>query len=260
MRSYQQYCPVARGAEVFAERWTPIIMRNILFGCETFNQISDGAPGLSRSLLTKRLRELERAGVITITQKEHGHGSLYLPTEAGLALEPVLSALGVWGEMWMEVRPVHTEPGVVLWSWCQVYLKRDLLPKERVVIRFDFEYRGRPDSAWMLIDRGEAELCATDPGYGEDLVVEVNDTMVLARWHLGHISWADALRSGGITTRGRKDLRKALPTWNRRPEIGKRLRGTQGDARLIANLVYSLEGESLQTRLSHEPIRPIGRT
>lgn len=248
MRSYQQYCPVARGAEVFAERWTPIIMRNILYGCETFNHIADGAPGLSRTLLTKRLQELERAGVITITPKEEGHGSRYIPTDAGLALEPVLNALGAWGEMWMEMRPVHTEPGVVLWSWCQVYLNRDLLPEDRVVVRFDFEYRSRPNAAWLLIHEGDAELCATDPGYGEDLVVEVKDAMLFARWHLGHIDWANALRSGGITVRGSSDLRKALPTWNRRPEIGKRLRDAQGDARLTANLVYHLEDETLQTR------------
>jgi DNA-binding HxlR family transcriptional regulator len=249
MRSYQQYCPVARGAEVFAERWTPIIMRNIPYGCTTFNEIAAGAPGLSRSLLMKRLRELERAGVITINPKKDGHGSLYLPTEAGLALEPVLNALGVWGEMWMEVRPVHAEPGVVLWSWCQVYLKRDLLPKERVVVRFDFEYRGKPDRAWLLIEKGEAELCATDPGYGDDVVVEVNDTMVFARWHLGYVDWANALRSGGITVKGRQDLRKALPTWNRRPEIGKRLRGARGDARLTASLVYRLDDDIPETPL-----------
>jgi DNA-binding HxlR family transcriptional regulator len=247
MRSYQQYCPVARGAEVFAERWTPIIMRNILYGCTTFNEIAAGAPGLSRSLLTKRLRELERAGIIAINPKEDGHGSLYLPTEAGQALEPVLNALGVWGEMWMQVRPVHTEPGVVLWSWCQVYMKRELLPKERVVVRFDFEYRGTPETAWLLIENGEAELCATDPGYGDDVVVEVNDTMVFARWHLGHIDWPNALRSGGISVRGRKDLRKALPTWNRRPDIGKRLRRAQGDARLTANLVYQIERDMPET-------------
>ncbi len=260
MRSYQQYCPVARGAEVFAERWTPIIMRNILYGCETFNQIADGAPGLSRTLLTKRLRELERVGVITITPKEEGHGSRYLPTDAGLALEPVLNALGAWGEMWMEVRPVDAEPGIVLWSWCQVYLNRDLLPKDRVVVRFDFEYRGRPDTAWLLVHEGDAELCASDPGYGDDLVVEVKDAMVFARWHLGHIDWASALRSGGVTIRGSTDLRKALPTWNRRPEIGRRLRDAQGDARLTANLVYHLEDESLKTRESHEPSPPIART
>jgi len=241
MRSYQQYCPVARGAEVFAERWTPIIMRNILYGCETFNGIAAGAPGLSRSLLTKRLRELERAGIITISPKQDGHGSLYRPTEAGQDLEPVLNALGAWGETWMEVRPVHTEPGVILWSWCQVYLKHDLLPEERVVVRFDFEYRGKPETAWLLIEKGGAELCATDPGYGDDVVVEVNDTMVFARWHLGHMDWANALRSGGITVRGRTDLRRALPTWNRRPQIGKGLEGARGDRRLTAGLVYRLD-------------------
>jgi hypothetical protein len=97
-----------------------------------------------------------------------------------------------------------------LWSWGQVYLNRDLLPKDRVVVRFDFEYRGRPDAAWLLIHEGDAELCTTDPGYGEDLVVEVKDAMVFARWHLGHIDWANALRSGGITVTGSSDLRKAL--------------------------------------------------
>lgn len=245
MRSYQQYCPVARGAEVFAERWTPIIMRNILYGCHSFNEIADGAPGLSRSLLTKRLRELERAGVITITPKADGHGSLYEPTKAGTALEPVLNALGVWGETWMEVRPEHTEPGVILWSWCQVYLRRDLLPPGRVVVRFEFEYGGRPDTAWLLIDKGEAELCATDPGHGDDLVVKVNDPMVFARWHLGQIEWAKALRSGGITVTGPSDLRKALPTWNRRPDIGERVHAAQGNARLTANLVYHLDDDSL---------------
>jgi hypothetical protein len=128
-----------------------------------------------------------------------------------------------------------------------------------VVVRFDFEYRGRPDTAWLLINKGEADLCATDPGYGEDLVVEINDTMVFARWHLGHVDWANALRSGGITISGRQDLRRALPTWNRRPEMGKRLRGAQGDARLIANLVYHLEDEPPHNLVSHESSPPIGR-
>jgi len=244
MRSYQQYCPVARGAEVFAERWTPVIMRNILYGCETFNSIADGSPGLSRSLLTKRLRELERAGVIEIRPKEDGHGSLYLPTEAGRALEPVLNALGVWGEMWMEVRPIHTEPGVILWSWCQVYLDRNLLPDTRVVVRFDFEYNSRPDTAWLLIENRDAELCATDPGYGDDLIVEISDTMAFARWHLGHIEWADAIRSGGITVRGRTDLRRALPTWNTRPRLGRRIAEAKEDPQRTAELVY---------KLSHSP-------
>jgi DNA-binding HxlR family transcriptional regulator len=230
VRTYGQYCPVARGAEVFAERWTPIIMRNILYGCRTFNEIAAGAPGISRSLLTKRLRELERAGVIEVHPKADGHGSRYEPTTAGRDLEPVLTALGIWGDQWMEVRPHHSDPGVILWSWCQVYLRREVLPQHRVLVRFEFEYRGKRETAWLLIERGDAELCAFDPGFGDDLVVVVSDPVTFARWHLGHIDWAAALRSGGITVTGPRDLRKALPTWNRRPEIGARLRAVYREA------------------------------
>jgi DNA-binding HxlR family transcriptional regulator len=230
MRSYGQYCPVARGAEVFAERWTPIIMRNILYGCRTFNEIAAGAPGLSRALLTRRLRELERAGIIEILAKPSGRGSLYEPSEAGRALESVITALGVWGDQWMDVRPEHSDPGVALWSWCQVYLRRDLLPERRVVVRFDFRYRGRPERAWLLVERGDAELCAFDPGFGEDVLVTINDPLTFARWHLGHIPWATALRSGGVSVTGPRELARALPTWNRRPEIGVQLRAARSTA------------------------------
>jgi DNA-binding HxlR family transcriptional regulator len=224
MRTYGQYCPVARAAEVFAERWTPIIMRNILFGCRTFNEIAAGAPGLSRALLIRRLRELERAGIIEIRSKPDGHGSLYEPTTAGQALEPVLTALGLWGDQWMDVRPEHSDPRVILWSWGQVYLRRENVPDRRVVVRFEFPDRSRRETMWLLIERGEAELCAFDPGFGDDLTVTVNDALVFARWHLGHITWAAALASDGVTVTGPADLRRALPTWNRRPEIGVRLR------------------------------------
>ena len=188
MRTYGQYCPVARGAEIFAERWTPIIMRNILYGCRTFNEIAAGAPGLSRALLIRRLRELEHAGIIEIRSKPNGHGSLYEPTAAGQALEPVLTALGVWGDQWMDVRPEHSDPAVALWSWCQVYLRRERLPNRRVVVRFEFQYRGRPETAWLLIERGEAELCAFDPEFGDDLIVTINDPLTFAPWahRLGH--------------------------------------------------------------------------
>jgi len=231
MRTYGQYCPVARGAEVFAERWTPIIMRNILYGCRTFNEIAAGAPGLSRALLVRRLRELERAGVIEIRDKPAGRGSLYEPTAAGRALEAVIKALGIWGDQWMEVRPEHSDPGVALWPWCQVYLCREQLPDKRVVVRFDFQYRGRPETAWLLVELGDAELCAFDPGFGDDVIVTINDPLTFAKWHLGELKWATALRSGGIRVTGPRDLVRSLPTWNRRPEIGVHLRAPRRKAR-----------------------------
>ena len=98
MRNYGQFCPIARGSEILAERWTPIILRNILQGCRTFNEIAAGAPGLSRALLARRLRELEHVGVIQIRPKPDGHGSLYEPTPAGRTCRGcLLNAIGELG-------------------------------------------------------------------------------------------------------------------------------------------------------------------
>ena len=171
MRTYGQFCPIARASEVLAERWTPIILRNILQGCCTFNQISAGAPGLSRALLTRRLRELEHAGVIQIRPKPNGHGSLYEPTPAGRDLTGVLEAIGGWAERWTALTTQHADPEMVLWSWCQEHLRRDLLPDRRVVVRFDFSFGGRKTRGWLLIERREGGLCRVDPGFGDDLVV-----------------------------------------------------------------------------------------
>lgn len=228
MRTYGQYCPIARGSEVVAERWTPIILRNILLGCHTFNEIAAGAPGLSRALLTRRLHELERAGVIEIRPKPGGHGSLYEPTSAGRDLSNVLDALGSWAEKWTELTNEHAEPDYVLWAWCRTYLRRDLLPDGRVVVRFEFHQRGRRVKHWLLIERGDGEVCRVDPGFGDDVVVVVTDALMFARWHLGLVGWAAALRSGGIQVSGPRDLCRALPTWNGGPETATKRRAKVG--------------------------------
>ena len=218
MRNYGQYCPIARGSEILAERWTPIILRNVLLGCSTFNEIAAGAPGLSRALLARRLRELERVGVIEVRPKSDGHGSFYVPTAAGRDLEKVLHALGAWAERWTEVTTSHADPGVVLWSWCQNYLRRDLLPDRRVVVRFDFKDAGRRIRLWLLVQKPEIEVCRIDPGFGEDVVVKLNDPLSFARWHMGLMSWEATLRSGAVEVSGPRDLRRALPTWNGGPD------------------------------------------
>jgi DNA-binding HxlR family transcriptional regulator len=224
MRNYGQFCPIARGSEILAERWTPIILRNVLMGCRTFNEIAAGAPGLSRALLTRRLRELEHVGVIQIRPKPDGHGSLYEPTPSGRDLRPVLLALGGWAERWTEVTTEHADPDVVLWSWCQEFLRRDLLPDRRVVVRFEVLSRGRSTTGWMLIERREAEICRVDPGFGDDLVVTITDPLTFARWHMGLVNWAAALRSGKIQVSGPRALRLAFPTWNAGPETNARRR------------------------------------
>ena len=216
MRTYGQYCPIARAAEVFAERWTPIIVRNLMVGCTTFSQISAGAPGLSRSLLAQRLRQLEQAGLVETRPKPRGHGVTYQLTDAGRDLWEVLFALGAWGERWLELGDQHTNPRLVLWAWCTVYLVRERLPGRRVVVRFEFTDQP-PDRrrAWLLVDKGDAEICHKHPGFDEDLIIET-DARTLVRWHLKQLEWTDALRSQAIKVKGPPSLARAVPTWNRR--------------------------------------------
>lgn len=222
MRSYGQYCPIARASELLAERWSLIILRNIvLLGCRTFNEIADGVPGLSRGLLSKRLRELEHAGVIKIRPKLGGPGSTYEPTEAGRELTEVMGALQRWGSKWADLTPEQAHPGVVLWMWATFYLDHDRLPQQRVLVRFDYPTLSRPGSrCWLLIERGDAEICEKYPGGEEHLIVIVNDPVAFARWHLGDITWDHALRTGAIELRGSRTLARALPIWHRDHELG----------------------------------------
>ena len=219
MASYQQYCPVARATEILGERWNLLIVRNLMFGANTFSSIAQGVPTMSRSMLTKRLRDLTRAGIISATPKPNGQGSLYALTPAGADLAGVIDGLGQWAETWVEVLPEHHDPGFALWAWCRVQLNRTELPAERTVVSFDF-----PDQPpgnrffWLLIDNGDAELCVTDPG-GEAAVSVVADSGVFVDWHRGVLSWAQARRQGGITLTGDRPLVKAFPSWNTRVPV-----------------------------------------
>lgn len=217
MQSYGQFCPIARASEILSERWTLIILRNLLYGCTTFGELAAGAPGLSRTLLSKRLHQLERAAVIEIRPKPDGNGSLYELTRSGRELWGVLQSIGDWGMRWLEVAPATSSPDVVLWAWCTGYLRRDRLPDGRVVVRFEFPGQPSPRTRlWLLVEHHDAELCHTSPGFEEDLVVVVHDPRAFARWHLGQIEWTDALRAGHVRVTGPRDLARALPTWNRR--------------------------------------------
>jgi len=212
--SYRQYCPIARASEILAERWTPLLVRNLMLGANTFNDLARGVPAMSRSMLSKRLVELEHAGVIRSTPKESGRGSSYQLTEAGADLASVIDALGVWGERWVEVTTTHADPGFALWAWCQAQLDRSKLPAGRTVIAFTF-----PDEAagnryyWLLIENGDAEVCYADPGGAPDLHVEA-ESLAFVDWHRGVLSWSSARRAGRITVTGPALLARSLATWN----------------------------------------------
>lgn len=214
MRTYGQYCPIARGAEIFAERWTPLIIRNLHLGCEGFSEILAGVPGLSRTLLSQRLSQLERLGVVRSEPKPIGRGHRYELTSAGHDLFMVCHLLGEWGAHWLEIAPEHLDPYVALWSMCNA-LRRDRLPDRRVVIRFDFTGRPRRERYWLLIEFGDTEICKTNPRFDEDLFVTA-DAEAFVKWHAGQLSWAQAIRDDRIQLDGPSWLVKAFPTWNAR--------------------------------------------
>ncbi len=214
MRTYGQYCPIARAAEIFAERWTPLIIRNLHLGCGNFNEILEGAPGLSRTLLSQRLRHLEQLGVVESAPKPDGRGHHYQLTSAGHDLFVVCQSLGEWGARWLEIAPENLDPFVALWSMCHA-LRRDRLPARRVVVRFDFTGRPRPERYWLLIEFGDAEICKTCPGLDEDLYVTA-DAEAFVKWHAGQLTWTDAIVGDRIRLHGPSSLVRAFPTWNAR--------------------------------------------
>jgi hypothetical protein len=171
--------------------------------------------GYPETLLTKRLRELARVGVSEVSPNPNGRGFLYGLSEAGTDLADVMAALGTWGERWMELAPEHLDPGVVLHSWVTWYLAPERLPDHRVVARFMFP--GLPKKGgmlWIVFDGDRSEVCRTDPLFEVDLFVEA-EPEALAEWHLGRITWTDALRAERIRVTGAAALARALPTWNR---------------------------------------------
>ena len=214
VRTYGQYCPIARGAEIFAERWTPLIVRNLYLGCGSFSEILEGAPGLSRTLLSQRLKQLERLAIVRSAPKPDGRGHSYELTSAGHDLFAVCQLLGEWGARWLEILPENLDPFVALWSMCNA-LRQDRLPDRRVVIRFDFTGRPRRERYWLLIERGDTEICKTSPGLDEDLFVTA-EAEAFVKWHAGQITWAQAIREGRIQLNGPSSLARAFPTWNAR--------------------------------------------
>ncbi len=236
MRSYGQYCPIARASEILAERWTPIIVRNLLSGSTTFTEIADGAPGIPRSLLAKRLRDLERAGIVETSSNPRGRGSVYRPTDAGLELRPVIDAMGAWGDRWLGLDAEHTHPGILLHSWVSWYLADEELPEERIVVRFDFpDQPGRNASLWVVFDGSATEVCRLAPGVEEHLIVTA-ESRVLVEWHLGKLEWRDALAADQIRIAGDARLARRLPAWNRRspwarartPAVSEQRQGRRG--------------------------------
>ena len=213
---FGQFCPVAVASEVFAERWTPIILRELFAGSQHFNEIHRGIPLVSRALLSRRLRELEAAGVVVKEPLTGQRGYRYSLTEAGQEFRPVLEALGQWGQRWtVRVQRENLDAGFLMWN-VRRRIARELLPQRRTLVYFRFS--GVPSSCrgprefWLLLEPQRVELCIEDPGLEIDLQVDA-DLGAMVRVWLGDISFDSAVKSGGIRLSGARALARAFPSW-----------------------------------------------
>jgi DNA-binding HxlR family transcriptional regulator len=212
MTTYGQFCPVALGAEIFAERWTPLILRELLAGGKRFSDIQRGVPRISRNLLTQRLHSLCGNGIIEQIASGAGHGREYRLTTAGRELAPVIEALGTWGYAWAskDLADEQLDPDFLMWTLRRL-VRIDALPDERVVLLFRFR-RHRDRLYWLVLQRPDVDLCLFDPGHEVNLEIDA-EVGALARVCLGHLGLLQAVRAGDVEVHGAAHHRKALPSW-----------------------------------------------
>jgi DNA-binding HxlR family transcriptional regulator len=214
MTTYGQFCPVAKASEVLAERWTPLVLRELLSGSHRFNDLRRGVPLMSRSLLAKRLRELEAAGVVERRRVPGREAQEYFLTPAGEELRPLIDGLGAWGQRWVthELDERDLDPSLLMWD-LRRNLRSDQLPDRRAVVRFDFPNTAGPRRFWwLLVGEGDPDLCLTEPGFEVDLFVTA-DLGALTRFWLGRITWRQAEAAGEVELSGPSWLRRSFPRW-----------------------------------------------
>jgi len=217
MHRYGQFCPIAAACEVFAERWTPLVLRELLCGSRRFNELRRGLPMMSRTLLAQRLRELETAGLVERVPKRNGRGFEYQPSRAGVELRPIIMQLGEWGQRWLYARASKEDldPGLLMWDMHR-RIRTETLPARRIVVQFEFHGLPRGTQGmkhwWLVLERPDVELCLKDPGHEVDVFIRA-DLLAMTRIWVGEQTFAAAARQRSIAFRGAPALVKAFPGW-----------------------------------------------
>ena len=209
--SYHQFCPVAKAMELLDERWTLLIVRELVTGSQHFNQLRRGLPRMSPTLLSKRLNQLARAGIVD--RQTDGHEVRYVLTQAGHELRPVVEALGIWGVRWIgELGDQDLDPHLLMWDMHR-HVNREELPDGRTVIQFRFhDVPAAQRDWWLVITPDDVDVCDFDPGHDVSVTVSASLRPMVEVW-MGDLDWPAALRSGSIEMHGPADMRRALPRW-----------------------------------------------
>jgi DNA-binding HxlR family transcriptional regulator len=208
---YGQFCPVAKAMELLDERWTLLVVRELMLGSRHFNALRRGVPRMSPALLSKRLQTLVRAGVVE--RWEDGNRVSYRLTEAGRELEPIVEALGRWGLRWIpELGDEDLDPHLLLWDMHR-NVDLEAVPDGRTVIAFDLDGVPSPARYWWLVIRDSGvDVCDEDPGHPVRVTVRAHLRTLTLIWR-GDLTWSAALRGGELQLLGEPQACRALPRW-----------------------------------------------
>ena len=212
MKSYGQFCSVARALDLLGERWTLLIVRELLSGSCRFGEVQRGIPLISRTMLSARFRELVDAGVVD--RQEGGRaGPEYRLTPAGLELAAVVRELGTWGQRWLprDLRPSELDAHALVWD-IHRRVRRDALPAKPLVVRIELtDVHGAASRYYLLLRRSEVSLCTFNPGFPEELCLRA-DRRTLIGWWRGDLTLRQA-RGAGLVLEGQREWVRAFPSW-----------------------------------------------
>jgi len=212
MKGYGQFCPIAKASEVLGERWTNLIVRELGVGTETFNDLRRGMPLVSPTLLSNRLKSLEKAGIVKRNEKKGG--VTYKLTKAGDELVPIIFQLGTWGHRWVrsDLAKEDLDPSLLVWD-IHRNIDTDYFTTERTTINIEFtDYASKMRCWWLVIRDGDVDVCLKDPGYEVDLLISTDLKTLTAVW-MGDMTIMKALRERLIVLTGDSHLKKNINGW-----------------------------------------------
>ncbi len=234
MKGYGQFCPIAKAAEIFCERWTALVIRNIGAGAQRFNDIHRGVPHMSATLLTKRLRQLEAEGLVQRRRSSSGKSWTYHLTQAGGEFLPLVGALGIWGQRWTrrELEEGELDLGLLIWG-LEYSVDPAAFGPDRHVVRISVS--DQPEHKrfyWFVCQAGELDLCVSDPGGSTDLYLDAT-LANLIRVYRGDVALETAMDDGRLRVDGTPKLVRRLRRWFNFDTMAKTPPAEHGPAREI---------------------------
>lgn len=214
--SYSQFCPVAMASEIVCTRWTMVLLRELVAGSTRFNDLRRGVPRMSPALLSKRLKDLEEAGVVARVAIRDEPGVFeYRLTRSGHDLKAVVEAVGIWGQRWVEstLSLKNLDPSLLMWD-----MRRNInptpVPKRRCVVQFQYPELSIARRDWWLViePNQEVDLCSVDPGFDVDLYVTTDLRTMTAIW-MGLMPVKEAVSGGKVLLTGNRQLADDMQIW-----------------------------------------------